>query len=481
MDLRPIFTVLGGLLCVLAAGMMLSALVDFDLGNADWQVFVVCAGLTSFCGFGLILTNRAGGLLFTIRQAFVFMPIAWVSIALFAAMPFSFCSLALAPVDAFFEAMSGITTTGSTVIKNLSVAPPGILLWRAVLQWMGGFGFILMSLSILPFLGVGGMQIFKSDLSEGGGMLSRMKPLLASFFGVYVGLTILCALGYAVFSGMGGFDALVHAMATISTGGASTSNESLAHWDSVGTRAVATLFMFLGCMPFFLLLKALHGQVQPLTHNPELRVFCVIVLGSIGAVALWLFMHEGCALWDALWSAAFNVVSVISGTGFVIKDYGTFGAFPQAFFLCLMVIGGCAGSSTGGIKVFRLYILLEMAYAQLRSLLHSSGVFIAHYGDRPIPSDVPTAVMGFLFLYAAVFFFLALGLSLCGLDFMTAISGALSSLSNLGPGLGPVIGPMSSFVGLPDAAKWLLCAGMLLGRLEILPVLILLVPPFWKR
>ena len=461
--------------------MFVPAAADLAVGNQEWQVFATGAALTLFIGVMLVLTTHSDVRNLSLRQAFILTTLSWVLMPAVAALPFVFADLGLSYTDAFFEAMSGLTTTGSTVIIGLDQTKPGILLWRALLQWLGGIGIIAMAISILPLLQVGGMQLFRMESSDTSDkVMPRAAQIVTAIAVIYVGLTMLCALIYWLFD-MSGFDAMAHAMTTIATGGFSTHDASLGFFGDARIDLTATCFMLIGSLPFVLYLQVIRGRPGGLFRDSQARWFLVIVAIAVGAVTLWLLRIEYNDVPTALQLAAFNVVSVITGTGYSTVDFSAWGSFPLALMFFLMFVGGCAGSTTCGVKVFRFQVLYATARCQMRRLLQPHGVFIPYYNKRPIPEEVGTSVMGFFFLYVVAFGFIAIGLGMLGLDFLTAASGAATAISNVGPGLGPVIGPSSTFANLPDAAKWLLSLGMLLGRLELFTVLVLLLPSFWRN
>lgn len=461
--------------------MFVPAAADLAVGNQEWQVFATGAALTLFIGVMLVLTTHSDVRNLSLRQAFILTTLSWVLMPAVAALPFVFADLGLSYTDAFFEAMSGLTTTGSTVITGLDQTKPGILLWRALLQWLGGIGIIAMAISILPLLQVGGMQLFRMESSDTSDkVMPRAAQIVTAIAVIYVGLTLLCALIYWLFD-MSGFDAMAHAMTTIATGGFSTHDASLGFFGDARIDLTATCFMLIGSLPFVLYLQAIRGRPGGLFRDSQSRWFLVIVAFAVGAVTFWLLRFEHNDVPAALQLAAFNVVSVITGTGYSTVDFSAWGSFPLALMFFLMFVGGCAGSTTCGVKVFRFQVLYATTRCQMRRLLQPHGVFIPYYNKRPIPEEVGTSVMGFFFLYVVAFGFIAVGLGMLGLDFLTAASGAATAISNVGPGLGPVIGPSSTFANLPDAAKWLLSLGMLLGRLELFTVLVLLLPSFWRN
>jgi len=480
MDFRPIFLVIGILLSTLAVFMCIPAIVDLFAGNPDWQVFTASAGVTLFVGIAMAMASNAGGAKLTVRQAFLMTTLAWIFLAIFAAMPLRFSELNLSYTDAFFEAMSGLTTTGSTVITGLDTAPPGILLWRALLQWVGGIGIIVMAIAILPLLRVGGMQLFRMESSDQSDKALPRAAQVASVIGViYVLLTLTWAGAYWM-AGMSGFDAICHAMTTIATGGFSTSDESLGFYNSFAIDAIATVGMLMGALPFLLYLKTIRGEWSALFHDSQVQWFMAIVGMTILIATGWLWLDEGRELIDSFRFAMFNVVSIITGTGYATEDYTLWGEFATPLFFFIMFIGGCAGSTTCGIKVFRFQVLYSAAWAQIHHLLQPHGVFIPHYNRRPISDEVIVSVLSFFFVFGICYALIAMGLGMLGLDFLTAISSAATALSNVGPALGPVSGPGGTFQDLPDAAKWLLSWGMLLGRLELFTVLVLFTRAFWR-
>jgi trk system potassium uptake protein TrkH len=480
LDFRPILFILGILLTTLSIAMVLPALVDVAAGNLDWQVFLASAGLTLFIGVSLILTTRGGEMRIGIREAFVLTTTSWLGLTVFAALPFVFAGLNLSFADAFFEAMSGITTTGSTVIIGLDSAPPGILLWRALRQWLGGIGIIVTAVAVLPMLQVGGMQIFRMESSDTSDkVLPRAAQTSTAIGSIYLILTLVCALGYWT-AGMPGFDAVAHAMTTIATGGFSTSDNSIGVFDNAAIDTIAIVFMIVGSLPFVLYVQAARGRPGGLWRDSQVRWFLAIVVVLMVIVSLVLHLSQDFAFGDAVRKAAFNGVSIITGTGYATAAFDNWGTFALILFFVIMFIGGCAGSTTCGIKIFRFQVLYAIATMQMKRLLQPHGVFIPHYNRNPVTEEVALSVLGFVFFYILVFVLLSLGLSLLGLDFLTSISGAATAISNVGPGLGPTIGPMGTFADLPDAAKWMLSAGMLLGRLELFTVLIILMPAFWR-
>jgi trk system potassium uptake protein len=480
MDFRPVFFMVGIFVTTLAFGMCLAALVDVYYRHPDWQVFAVAASVTMFIGIALILTCRTEQIRISVRQAFVVTTLSWLATAMFGALPFAFSELSLSYTDAFFEAMSGVTTTGSTVIIGLDEAPPGLLLWRALLQWLGGLGIIVMSIAVMPLLRVGGMQMFRVEAFETGEkVMPRAAQISAALSVIYIVLTAVCAAALSM-AGMSVFDAVAHAMTALATGGYSTHDASIGYFDSALIDAILTVSMIVGSLPFVLYLRVVQGQAGELARDSQVQWFFVVLGSAVVLTAVLLWSHTGFEPTRAFRFAAFNVTSVMTGTGYATSDYWAWGGFAGPVFFYLMFIGGCTGSTTCGIKIFRFQVLYAATQTQFHHLLRPHGVFIPYYNNRPIPDDVITSVLSFFFLYGVCFALLAVALGMLGLDFVTAVSSAATAISNVGPGLGPIVGPAGNFQALPDAAKWLLSAGMLLGRLELFTVLMLFTAVLWR-
>lgn len=480
LDLRPVFLVVGLLLTLTALAMLVPAAVDFLAGNPDWQVFAASAGATFFLGAAIVLANRAGRIRPSLREVYLMTTGGWAAVAVAAALPFGFSGLEMSATDALFEAVSGITTTGATNIAEIERAPPGILVWRALLQWLGGAGVIVMAVVVLPVLRIGGMQIFRI---EGAGPTEKVMPRAARTASAVALLygALTAALAFALWlTGFAGFDAILHAMTTISTGGFSTAEASVGAFANPAAEGVILAGMVLGGMPFVLLLHMVRGHLGWAARDTQLRWYLGLLALAAAMMALWVWMGLDLPFLEALRQGAFVAVSSMTGTGFAVADYGEWRGLPIAAMFFLMLVGGCAGSTSAGVKVFRVHILLASARVQVARLLGAHAVLIPYYNRKPIPDAVADTVMGFLFVFALTFALLAMGLGLVGFDFLTAISGAASAIANAGPGLGQIVGPFSDYVGIPDAAKWLLMAGMLLGRLELFLVLVLFLPNFWR-
>ncbi|WP_349370440.1 TrkH family potassium uptake protein [Salinarimonas sp.] len=481
--LRPIMLLVGGMLLALSAAMLIPAGFDLYARNEDWRAFALSSIVTFACGLGLVLISRAklaGGL--TLRQAFVLTPLTWLTVALFAALPLYFSDYAQLRdsfTNAFFESVSGLTTTGATVIVGLQDAPPGVLIWRALLQWMGGIGIIATAIAILPALGVGGMQLFRTESSDRSEkVLPRVREIATAIVSLYVGFTLVCAIAYRL-AGMSGFDALAHAFTTIATAGFSTHDNSLGNWVNPAVHWIAICGMLAGAVPFVLYVRLFQGELDTL-RNSQVRVLFGFLTVVIALMALWLVSSGRYEIGDAVRHAAFNVVSVVTTTGFASTDYGAWGNVAVGVFFGLMFVGGCTGSTAGGVKIFRYEVMARLLHSHFLHLIYPRGVFPRSYAGRALPDDVVASVVVFFSLFFVCYSIITIVLMAFDLDFLTSASAAVSALSNVGPGLGPIIGPAGTFGPMPDPVKWVLAFAMLLGRLELFTVLILFMPRFWR-
>ncbi len=521
-DLRPVLLVVGILLATLGCAMMIPALYELVLAfeklarlendleavlallhdgegrlhsvgayidrvHDDWIAFVAAAVLTLFIGVAMAFANKADVPVLSTRQAFVLTAASWIALTAFAALPLWWSSLGLSYTDAFFEAMSGITTTGATVITGLDNAPRGVLLWRALLQWLGGVGIIVMAIAVLPMLQIGGMQLFRMESSDNSEkILPRATQIAGSIILLYIALSVLCAGGYFL-AEMTAFEAITHAMTTIATGGFSIYDASMGHFSNTEhhraefIEAVCVIFMIIGSLPFVLYLQALGGKWFLLLRDSQVHWFFLALILFI--MLAWAAQggHGRPPGALELRDATFSVVSVMTGTGYTTVDYTAWSSFAATLFFCIMFVGGCAGSTSCGIKIFRFQVLFEMIRQQVRRFLHPNGVFIAKYNGNPLQESVYGSVMGFLFLFLLSFAVISFLLGLyADIDNVTALSATASALANVGPGIGSTVGPAGTFEPLPDGAKWLLSLAMLMGRLELYTILVFLVPDFWR-
>ena len=475
---KTVFFTLGILQIILGVSMFVPIFVQFIYSEIDSSFFGASI-VTIIFGTLFFLTNINHDRKVNLQQAFLLTALSWLSVAIFGSLPFIFSSMEMSITDAFFESMSGITTTGSTIISNLENAPKGILLWRAILQWLGGIGIIVMAITLMPIMNVGGMQLFKissNDSSEK--ILPKSKEIALRLIYIYSALTAVCAVSYWIF-GMGKFDSLTHSMTTIATGGFSNYNQSIGYFNSVYIEISSMVFIILGSVPFIAYIKFLNGNKKIFSSDTQIRSFLKIIILSIIILSFYLFLTNNENF--SFRSIFFNTISILTGTGYVNAEFDSWGSFPITIFLALMFIGGCAGSTTCGIKIFRIQILYLFLLNQLKKIIYPKGVFLIKYDQNSVDEKFIASIISFIFFYFIIFFILAALLSLTGLDFITALSGAATSISNVGPGLGPIIGPNGDFSSLPDISKWVLSIGMILGRLELFAILVLFLPSFWKN
>jgi len=478
---KTVFFAIGVLLVILGAFMLIPFFVQFIYDEKN-STFLSAASVTAFIGILLVLTNIQENRKLNLQQAFLLTTLSWLSIAIFGCIPFLLSNLNLSFVDAFFESMSGITTTGSTIITNLDNAPKSILIWRAILQWLGGIGIIVMAITILPLLNIGGMQLFRMESSDTAEkILPRTREITLLISIIYFTLTFICGIAYW-FVGMNIFDSIAHSMTTIATGGFSTYSNSIGYFQNSKIEIIAIIFIVLGSIPFIAYLKFVKGDRKIFLKDTQIKGLIYILVISILLMFFYLMLsNREYSFLENLRISTFNVVSVLSGTGYVTADFSSWGKFPLIFFLFLMFIGGCAGSTTCGIKIFRFQILGRFIINQIKKLVYPHGVFSIKYNNEKISNTFVYSIITFIFLYFFIFFILAALLSLNGLDFVTALSGSASAISNVGPGMGDVIGPNGNFSDLPNFSKLSLSLGMLLGRLELFAVLVLFFPSFWQN
>ncbi len=481
LDIRPVGYVIGLLVAVLGASMVVPFMADVIEGKGALGTFGLSAMITTMTGAMVTLAcadERQQGL--SLQQTFLLTTGTWLLLPVFGALPFWIGAPNASYTDAFFEAMSGLTTTGATVFSGLDDMPAGTLLWRALLQWFGGVGIIVVALAFLPSLKVGGMQIFRSEgFDTFGKILPRAAEIAASVSWIYLGVTLACLLGYT-WAGMSGFEALLHALTTVSTGGFSNHDASIGHYAG-NVEYVAVVFMLIASLPFVRFVQLISGTAQPLLHDSQIRSYFIV----IGVVVALLTLHVRFSVgeeWEvAFRQVLFNTVSIVSGTGYASTDYQLWGPFAISIFFLIGLIGGCAGSTACSVKIFRYELLFAALRSQIRRIHNPSGIFTPRYEGRPISDDIMNSVMAFFVVFLLSLGMIAIVLSLMGLPPVTAVSGAASALANIGPGLGEEIGPAGNYGGLPDGAKWVLAMAMLLGRLELMSVFVLFTAAFWRQ
>ncbi|QGA53031.1 MULTISPECIES: TrkH family potassium uptake protein [Pseudomonas] len=478
--LRLIGFILGIFLITLAVSMAIPLLtLMLYERNDDLSAFLWSSLITFVCGVALVARGRPAHAQMRPRDMYLLTTASWVFVCAFAALPMVFIRH-ISYTDAFFETMSGITTTGSTIFSGLDTASPGLLIWRSMLQWLGGIGFIGMAVAILPLLRVGGMRLFQTESSDWSDKVTPRSHVAAKYIlSIYLGLTALSTAALWL-AGMTPFEAINHAMTLISTGGFSTSDASLAHWTQPAIHWVAVVIMIFGGMPFALYVSTLRGNRRALIKDHQVQGFIAFLVFVWLAAGTWLSLNSDFTWLDAVRTVAVNVTSVVTTTGVALGDYTLWGSFAVLLFFYLTFVGGCSGSTSGGLKIFRFQVANALLMGSLKQLIHPRAVTQKKYNNHPIDEEIARSLLTFSFFFAVTIGVIALGLALIGLDWTTALSGAATAVCNVGPGLGDIIGPAGNFSTLPDSAKWLLTIGMLLGRLEILTVLVLFTPVFWK-
>jgi len=477
---KTVFFIIGTLLIILGFFMLVPYGVQIFY-KENSHSFLSSAFITILIGVMFVLANLQEQYQLNLKQTFLFSTFTWIAVAIFGSIPFVLSNLDFSFSDSFFESMSGITTTGSTVITNLDNTPKSILLWRAIMQWLGGVGIIVMAITVLPLLKVGGMQLFKIESSDKPEkILPRASQVAFIIIFTYLILTLFCAFFYRIL-GMNLFDSIAHAMTTIATGGFSTHNDSIGYFKNSNIEIIATIFIILGSIPFISYLKFIKGNKKIFFQDIQIKGLVYLFIFSSFIMFLYLLFNDSSNLLaEKIRIASFNVVSILSGTGYVTNDFSLWGKFPLIFFLFLMFIGGCAGSTACGIKIFRFQLLFLFINNQIKKIIYPNSVFILKYNNQKITDSYMNSVVIFIFAYLFIFILIAMLLSITGLDFLSSISGAATSISNVGPGLGEVIGPNGNFKSVPEVSKWILSFGMLLGRLELFAVLILFFPSFWR-
>ena len=477
---KTVFFTLGVLQIILGIFMIIPIIIQNLYSEFD-SSFVIASIITLVFGTLFVISNLDYDKKINLHQAFLLTSLSWITIAIFGALPLFFSELNLSFTDAFFESMSGITTTGSTIITNLEDAPKSILLWRALLQWLGGIGIIVMAITLMPIMNVGGMLLFKVlNTDSTNEILPSSKEISIKLILIYTTLTLLCAFSYKIF-GMNIFDSLTHSMTTLATGGFSNYNDSIGYFNNTKIELTAILFIILGSIPFIAYVKFISGNKKIFLSDAQIKTFLKLIVFSILILFCYLFLNDNTFSLSNIRSISFNVVSILTGTGYVTQEFDKWGGFPLFYFLILMFIGGCAGSTTCGVKIFRIQILYKFIVNQLKKIIYPRGIFVIKYENNNVNDKFLASIISFIYLYIIIFFTITALLSLSGLDFITSISGAATSISNVGPGLGTTIGPSGNFSSLPDFSKWILSLGMILGRLELFAILVLFLPSFWIK
>ena len=478
-SLQPILHLLGLFMTTLGVGMVVPLLLALSDGDADWAAYAGASALTTFLGVALAFAQRPASLRLNVRQTYLLTTLSWVVLALCGALPFMFCRLQLDLTDAFFESVSGLSTTGATVIVGLDQAPRAILLWRALLNWLGGMGIVAMAVAVLPFLRVGGMQLFRTESSDRSDKTFTSARDLAGSIGlVYVGLTIMSTSLFHI-AGMSWFDAICHAMAAISTGGFSTKDASLGFYENLWIDWVAIISMFSGAIPLFWYVRVLKRPSESRDESQIPALFWTLAIMST-MLAVWAWREVHLPVAEAVTHAATNLVSIATCTGFVTTAYDEWGGFAVAVIFLAYFVGGCTGSTSGSIKIMRWQILTRGLVTQMRKMLNPRQAAVTVYNGRAVDQSIVESVVGYFFAYVVTFGVLSTAMAALGIDFLTAFSSIATGMAGAGPGLGKIVGPAGTFQPLPDAGKWIMCFAMLLGRLELFTIFMLFVPSFWR-
>lgn len=480
MRFGPVIFTSGILIEFIGVSMLIPAFLDHYDGNSEALIFLQAAAITIISGALIsVATVRKWGIP-TVKEMFLMTAVNWIVISAFAALPFYLAPLKMTYADAYFETMSGITTTGSTVLSGLDLLPRGIILWRAFLQWLGGIGIVVLAIAILPFLGVGGMQLFTSESSDNSEKsFARTSQVVWATVIVYLTISTLCAFSMYL-AGMGGFDAIAHMMTCVSTGGFSPYDASVGHFKQPAVHWVTTFFMLVCGIPMITYTYIVRQKWRLIKEDNQVRWFLMVTILLILSLSVWLWQTSEMGFEESARLMSFHLVSLMTTTGFAVTDYTVWGPFFISVVFVVTMLGGCTGSTAGGIKAFRLHILYLTMKKHFESMLSPHRVFVAIYNGRPVSEDVSNGVFVFISVFALSVIGITILLAATGLDFTTSLSGALTAVANVGPGLGDTIGPAGNFSSLSDFAKWILSFGMLLGRLEFMTVLAVFIPSAWK-
>ena len=479
-NLKPIALVSGTVICAVGFFLFIPLTTELIYKTESWQSYAVPILIYLIVGGSLVITNKNVGFKISLKEAFIITVLSWLLMTFLCAIPFLYTEVNLSIIDALFESMSGLTTTGATTLINLENLPKGILIWRAFLQWLGGIGIVVIALFILPFLRIGGMQLFHLEGDDPyDKSLPKISSVIRKIFIIYLLFTIILTFLYYIF-GMMFFDAISHSLTTISTGGFSNYDNSFGLFNSK-ILIVSIIFMVLGSLPFLVLIQTSKKNLFAIFKDHQIRIFISILLIAIIIIFYFANQFIDGNVFKKIITVSFNTISIISGTGYISNNFEQWGNYASVLFLILMFIGGCAGSTTGGLKIFRFQILFKYLYLHFKKMLQPHAVLSIQFNNKKVPESTYESVMSFFFLYILTFASSALLLSFSGLDFLTCISAAASTISNVGPGLGDTIGPNGNYSNLTNYSKIVLILTMFLGRLEMLTILVLFIPSFWKN
>jgi len=478
---KVILNFIGFLLILDGLAMMVGVPFSIYYGDNDILVLLVTGSVISIIGLVIYLSTKKDKGDITKREGYVVVSIGWIVMSLFGALPFVFHGSIPSFTDAFFETMSGFTTTGSSILNDIESIPHGLLFWRSLTQWLGGMGFIVLSLAILPILGIGGMQLFVAEVPgpTKDKIHPRVRETAKRLWGIYVLITVVQVI-MLLFGGMNLFDAINHSFTTMATGGFSTKQASVAHFNSPFIEYVIIFFMFLAGMNFSLHYFLLHRNYKPVAKNEEFKFYAFLIVAFTVIISVGHFASHDIGLEKSVRESLFQVVSMITTTGFITADYELWGVFYHTLFFLMLFIGGSAGSTGGGVKAVRHLLLIKNSALELRRLIHPRAIIPVRYNDVTVSKDIIFNIMAFLLFYLAIFVTGTIFMTFIGLDFLTAMGSVATCLGNVGPGI-EAVGPVDNFANIPDIGKWVLSFLMLLGRLELFTILIIFSPSFWKK
>jgi trk system potassium uptake protein len=482
MNFKIIFKIIGFILILVGFCMLIGISFSIYFGDNDISALIISGLGTMLVGTILWFTTKISEEAeIGKRDAYLIVTFGWLASSCFATLPFLIHGSIPNFTDAFFEMMSGFTTTGSSILTDVESLPHGLLFWRSMTHWLGGMGIIVLSLAILPLLGIGGMQLFQAEVA--GPSKEKLHPRVTEtakrLWAIYILFTFIEVI-LLIFGGMSLFDALCHSFGTLATGGFSTKNTSIAYFHSPFIEYVIIFFMFLGGTNFSLHYLALHGKITSYFKDEEFKFYFLFILLTVGFATCYLFFVNNQALESSFRHAAFSIMTVLSSTGFATVDYEAWAPFFTQFFLILLLFGACAGSTSGGVKMIRYHLLIKNGFLELKRLLHPSAVIPVRYNNRSVSNDIISKVSAFVLLYLAIFGISSVVMAFLGLELQSAMGSVAASMANIGPGLGST-GPVSNYSHVPEIGKWVLSFLMLIGRLEIFTVLIILSPAFWKK
>ena len=481
MHLSISFRILGILLMLFSSAMLAPLIIALLADDNTVSGFLSALCISFLSGLALWLPTRGSRHELRIRDGFLITSLFWVVLGLFGALPFALTdSLALSPIESIFESISGLTTTGATVIVGLDHLPQSILLYRQLLQWLGGIGIIVVAVAVLPMLGIGGMQLYRAETpgpSKDSKLTPRVTGTAKALFTVYVGLTLTCALAYYI-AGMSGFDAICHAFSTVAIGGFSTHDASMGYFESDKILIICSIFMVISAINFGLHFQAWkHRNMGVYRKDSESRFFISVLLIGIVITCIYLWKTGTLNTSDSIIHGVFHAISITTTTGFATQDFSVWPSFLPVMLIMFSFMGGCVGSTGGGIKAMRLMLIYKQGIRELKQLVHPQAVIPLKVGKRRVEATVVSAVWSFFAVYVISYIIILLALMAVGMDFITAYSAVAASLNNLGPGLGEVA---SNYSSVSDSAMGILCFAMLLGRLEIFTLLVLFTPMFWR-